>query len=170
MAKKLTEYEKLERTILKEETQRKKLEAKLLKENQPKPVKAPKAPKVEKTEEELVHRYVNQVIGGKLARGHVDKRFAYTKAEGTVNKEMWLDTDFFFSVVFQSSEQKYKFLEDFQKMFKFELEDFYGTQVQIINGVKLAGSMSIELKKETAREFPYGTLDLLPYVLDDEAV
>lgn len=133
----------------------------------PKP-KVEKVAKVEKSEGELVHEYVDRVIRGKLSRGHVDQRFAYTKADGAVNKDMWMDTDFFFSVVFQSSEQKYKFLEALQQKFGFELEDFFETQVQIVNGLKLAEKMSIELKRESAQEYPYGSLDLRPYVLDDE--
>jgi hypothetical protein len=136
----------------------------------PKAEKKPRKPKDEKTEEQLVHEYVNKVIRGKQSRGHVDQRFEYTKTGTAVNKDMWLDTDFFFSVVFQSSEQKYKFLEAVQKLFKFELEDFYETQVEIVNGLKLAQSMGIDLKKESAREYPYGSLDLRPYVLDDEEI
>jgi hypothetical protein len=146
------------------------LKSELEARNAKKPQKKPRKPKQEKTEEQLVHEYTEKVIRGKLSRGHVDQRFAYTKAETAVNKDMWLDTDFFFSVVFQSADQKYKFLEVMQQMFKFELEDFYGTQVQIVNGLKLANAMGIELKKESTREFPYGELDLRPYVLDDEKV
>lgn len=127
-------------------------------------------PKQTKSESELVHEYVDRVIRGKQSRGHVDSRFAYTKANSQVNKEMWLDTDFFFSVVFQSADQKYQFLKRFQEVFKFELENFEGTQVQIVNGLKLGRAIGIELKKEEARDYPYASLDLRPYVLDDEQV
>lgn len=117
-----------------------------------------------KTESELVHDYVNRVIGGKVARGHVDKRFNYTKKESTVNKELWLDTDFFFSVVFQSSEQKYQFIE------AMKLEHETMAQIQIVNGLKLAEKFGIKLKRETAQDHPKIDLDLLPLVLDNETI
>lgn len=123
-----------------------------------------KKPKIVKTEEQLVHEYVDRVIGGKIARGHVDDRFAYTKKDGTVNKELWMDTDFFFSVVFQSYEQKYAFLE----ALKVDTEIF--ERVQIINGLKLAKLLGIELKEEKARPYPYPSLDLREIILDDDKI
>lgn len=122
--------------------------------------------KEQKSESQLVHEYVNKVIRGKQSRGHVDKRFDYTKADGAVNKDMWMDTDFFFSVVFQSADQK----DEFLKRIGWALDNLPGSQVQIVNGLKLAEQMKIPLKRESAREYPYGSLDLRPFVLDDEAL
>lgn len=131
--------------------------------------KKPKAPKIQKSEEQITREYAERVMRGKQSRGHVDKRFDFTKTDTAVNKDMWLDSDFFFSVVFQSGEQKYQFLKKFQEFFKFEIENFEDSQIQIVNGLKLADAMKIELKREKSREFPYGSLDLKPYVLDDES-
>lgn len=126
--------------------------------------------KAKKTETEIVQEYVDRIIKGKASRGHTDKRFDYTKKSDTVNKEMWLDTDFFFSVVFQSSIQKYAFLEALHKKLGVTVENFDKSQIQIINGLKIAESLGIELKKESALEPPVGNLDLRPYVLDDEKI
>jgi hypothetical protein len=126
--------------------------------------KPPKKEKVVKTEEQLVREYVDRVIGGKIARGHVDDRFAYTKKESTVNKELWMDQDFFFSVVFQSFEQKYAFLE------ALKIDTELCERVQIVNGIKLAEKLGVKLKKEVARPYPYPDLDLREIILDDEKI
>lgn len=127
-----------------------------------------KKPKQEKSESQLVHEYVDKVIKGKASRGHTDQRFGYTKKETAVNKDLWMDTDFFFSVVFESEAQKYDFLNGLRKIFKFEVDGMDDSQVQIINGVALAREMKIELKQETSLNYPIGPLDLRPFVLDDE--
>jgi hypothetical protein len=165
---KLTEVEKILRDAERERDRLKKKDLKTLNALMKKP-RAPRMPRAQPSEAQLVHKYVNQVIGGKVARGHVDTRFGYTKKDGTVSKECWLDADFFFTVVFESEAQKNLFLEFFQNMFKFELEDFDDNQIQIINGIKLAKSMGLELKRETSREYPQPALDLLPFVLDNES-
>lgn len=138
----------------------------LEKVKKPKAPKPPKEPKVEKTSEQLAREYADRIINGKIARGHTDKRFAYTKKDSTVNKEMWIDTDFFFSVVFQSLEQKYEFI----KKVAWKTEVDHDSKIQIVNGLDLAKQMGIELKKETAQDSPYASLDLLPFVLDNETI
>ena len=125
-----------------------------------------KSKKSEKSEEQLVKDYVSRVIGGKVSRGHVDQRFDYTKKKSSVNKDMWIDYDFFFSVVFQSSEQKYQFL-DFMRE-KFGIEVTQDDNCQIINGLKFAEKVGLKLKKESTKDFPYGDIELRPFILDDE--
>lgn len=129
-----------------------------------------KKKKQSKSEGDLVREYADKVINGKRARGHTDKRFEFSKKEGTVNKELWLDTDFFFSVVFQSAEQKYLFLEFLKNLypgFTVDKDD----QIQIVNGMKLGQAMGISLPKEPhVRDYPQANLDLLPLVLDTEGV
>ena len=128
-----------------------------------------KQKKQEKTEKELVLEYAQRVIDGKKSRGHIDKRFEYTKKEGTVNKTLWLDTDFFFSIVFQSSKQKYDFLKFLYDKYQIPLENEYGSAIQILNGLKLAHRMGLKLDAEIARNYPYTNIDLQPLILDNEA-
>lgn len=120
--------------------------------------------KKEKTESELIHEYAKKVMRGKQSRGHVDERFQFTKGERTVNKELWLDSDFYFSVVFQSSRQK----EEFFKKMKLVPDEDLG--MQIVNGLKLAERLGIALTKEIAEKPPTINLDLLPFILDDETI
>ena len=123
--------------------------------------------KIKKTEAELVQQYCDRVINGKIARGHIDNRFKYTEGDGTVtNKNMHLDTDFYFSVVFQSQEQKYEFL----KAIGIPTEEH--NKIQIMNGLKLAKLFTdkgvvVKLKKESSLPFPNAALDLRPLILDN---
>jgi len=134
-----------------------------------KKVKTPKRPKVIKSEEQLVKEYADKIINGKIARGHYDKRFDWHKRnEGNTNKDLWLDTDFFFSVVFQSSEQKYQFLKQFCEKFNIKVETSEDEKIEIVNGVKLAQNLDIAIRKESMLEYPYGDIDLRPFVLDNE--
>lgn len=127
--------------------------------------------KVQKSEQALVEEYANKVINGKIARGHFDKRFEWHKREqGTTNKDLWMDTDFFFSVVFQSEAQKYAFLEEFCKKFGVDIDTTSDGQIQVINGMGLANRMGIALKPEVAIEYPYTNLELRPFVLDSEEI
>lgn len=119
---------------------------------------------MKKTESELVHEYAKKVMRGKQSRGHVDERFQFTKGERTVNKELWLDSDFYFAVVFQSSRQK----EEFFKKMKLVPDEDLG--MQIVNGLKLAERLGVTLTKEIAEKPPTINLDLLPFILDDETI
>lgn len=125
-----------------------------------------KVPKVVKTEQELVHAYANKIMDGKISRGHFDKRFDWhnrnAQDKGAVNKDIWFDTDFFFSVVFQSEAQKYAFLKAAGWIVDQD------EQVQIVNGLELAKKMGIALRPEVALEYPYTDLELRPLVLDSE--
>lgn len=127
-----------------------------------------KKPRIKKTETEIVHTYVDKIIKGKVSRGHVDKRFGYTKSAQKRNKDLWLDTDFYFSVCFQSAEQKYEFLDALFKKTGVKVETSPDDQIQIVNGLKLSEALSIPIQKETMLDYPYGDLDLRPFVLDNE--
>ena len=148
----------LEEKILKaEERRRKKEEAALLK------VKTKKA---EPTEAELVRKYANRVIRNDQYHG----RGKIVEYEKSVSKNLWMDQDFFFSVVFQSSEQKREFLKFLISKFNYSVEDKENYSIQIINGLELAKSMGIELKTEESKDYPTGNLDLMPFVLDPESI
>jgi len=116
----------------------------------------------QKTEQQLVHEYANQVMDRKASRGHYDKRFDWHKRDGATNKDLWFDSDFFFSVVFQSEAQKYEFLSKLS----WQTDDF--EQVQIVNGLALAKKLGIDLKPETALPYPYTDLELRDLVLDSD--
>ena len=142
------------------------------------PMKKPKAEKVEKvkkSEREIVEQYALQTMRKYQTRGHGGGTIE-AKEGGAVNKDLWLDRDFYFSVVFQSKKQKYAVMAALEELVRthtehkeFELDEPEGSQVQIVNGVRLAQLLGIEIQLETSREYPYGDLDLKPYVLDEEA-
>lgn len=124
--------------------------------------------KKEKSESELVKEYANKVIRNTVHHGRVEKRFDGFN-DKSVNKKLWTDTDFFFSVVFQSSEQKYKFMEFLLDKFGDEFVEVDGKgQIQIVNGLGLAKAMGCELKLEKRADYPLPNLDLMPFVLDNE--
>lgn len=125
-----------------------------------------KKPRVKKSESEIVKDYALKVIHGKMVRGHADQRFGFTKTAQTNNKDLWLDTDFYFSVVFQSTKQKNDFIEQLVKKFQVPVDE--DDKVQIINGLKLAEKLGIKLENEKNKEFPQGDLDLRPFCLDNE--
>jgi len=130
----------------------------------------PRKAKQVKSESELVHEYANRVMDGKAARGHADDRFAYTQKENQTNKQLWMDQDFFCHLAFQSAAQKYDFMAFLEKNFNFEFDEVPGHQIQIANGFRLGKLMGCDLKEEKAAPYPYANLDLLPLVLDEEAL
>lgn len=117
--------------------------------------------KPKKTEEELVREYAAKVIHVKKSRGHMDKRFSELGASTMTSKDLSLDTDFFFSVVFQSQNQKYEFLK---KLGVPVTEN----QIQIMNGLELAKLFNIELTLEKSSDYPLPDLELKSLVLDNE--
>ncbi|AFC22560.1 hypothetical protein phi1422_0040 [Bdellovibrio phage phi1422] len=131
--------------------------------------KAPKPPKEKPSEQELVRRYANRTIKNALYHGRVDgQKFAGLQHDKTVSKDLWLDTDFYFSVVFQSSEQKYEFLKGLSKRFPNCVTIDEKNRIQIVNGLNLATAFAIPLTKVTTKDFPTGNLDLKSFVLDTE--
>lgn len=158
---KLAKKENLEAKIaLRQEKQAKKLAAQELKK------------KPEPTEEELVKKYVNKVIRNQQYHGRVDTDKFSGLEYKAASKNLFLDTDFYFSVVFQSRAQRFEFLEKWEKIHESlvgaPLEDIQS--FKIINGLKLAEALGIELTKETTNDYPTAQIDLLPFVLDSEKI
>lgn len=120
------------------------------------------------TEAELVLRYANRVIKNQQYHGRVDTEKFDNLEYKTNTKTLFLDVDFFFSVVFQSSRQKYEFMEKWEQMHSAVDSEF--SKIQIVNGLKLATALGIDLKLETSREYPTGNLDLMSFVLDEETI
>ena len=127
-----------------------------------------KPPKVQKTEAEIAHQYAKIIVDKQRTRGMISDKFANLKSEKTINKDLWQDTDFFFSVVFQSRDQKYKFLEFLFEKFNLETDDDGEREIQIINGLKFAEQIGCELKKEVAGDYPTGNIELRQFILDEE--
>lgn len=126
--------------------------------------KAEKTPKPQKSEAELVRQYANIIMAKQRTRGMIADKFQDMKGQKP-NKDLWQDSDFFFSVVFQSKDQKYQFLERLEEMFPLNAND-RGDTIQIINGIRLAESMGIELRKEIANDYPTGNIELRDLILD----
>lgn len=125
-------------------------------------MKKEKAPKVKKSETDIVQSYAKGIMNRQLTRGQADR---VIKTGHTTNKDLWLDTDFYFSIVFQSTKQKGQFLEQFFKKFGISVDEKFPN---IMNGPKLAEALGIKLENEKATDFPIGDLALRPFVLDDQ--
>lgn len=126
-----------------------------------------KKPKEKPSEIELVKRYANQVIAKTKTRNFDDRNIDLIKNEGTTNRQLSMDTEFYFSVVFQSSKQKYEFLDAIRIKFGLQNEFTDQEKIQVVNGLSLAKSLGIELNIEKSQNYPIGDLELRPYVLDD---
>lgn len=145
-------------------------EVKIPKEKKAKEPPPPKEPKPEKTEAELVRKYADVIMAKQRTRGMLNKNFKDLEQANTLNKNLWRDSDFYFSIVFQSSLQKYKFLEFLQEKFDFDSGDNGVDQIKIVNGLKLAEFMGLELAKEATRDYPTSNLDLVDMILDEETL
>lgn len=130
-------------------------------------VKKPRNKKEPVSETETVRKYANGIIHRQITRGHAHKSMQSLGPSKTTNKDLALDTDFFFSIVFQSARQKEQFLKAFCEKFSIGI-DAVKERVQIMNGMKLAAALQIPVTKEQMDKPPYGSLDLRPYVLDNE--
>lgn len=130
-------------------------------------MKKPRKVKEKKSELDIVRKYATLIIHRQTTRGHADDKLKGNEVQKTTNKDLWMDTSFFFSVVFQSEMQKMEFLDQFCKKTNVSLE---GYNIQIINGVKLAESLGFKITKEVMEKPPSGSLDLRPYVLDNESL
>lgn len=84
--------------------------------------------------------------------------------------DIWKDSDFFFSVVFQSSAQKYTFLEEFSRKFGLGIDTVKSGDevVQILNGLELASKIGVRLTPEKPGSTPYANLELAALVMDDQ--
>jgi len=159
------ELEKIEKQKRKEERLRRKKEKEELKAK--KKAEREKPP----SERELVHKYVNRIINNQKYHGRVDKeKFKDIAYEKKVNKNLWLDSNFYFSVVFQSAEQKIDFLNKLGVTTEEIEEAIYCGKQSIINGLKFAKKLKIELEEENREEYPLPDLELLPYILDTENI
>lgn len=135
-------------------------------------VKVPKAPKEKKaapTEAELVLRQGNKMHSD-MMRLQATQTKSADKKEMRTSVDLWKDTDFFVSIVFQSSKQKLKFVEEFSKKFGLGLDTVSaGDEIfQIFNGLILAEKLGIRLEPETKTgTHPYPNLELAKLTLDD---
>ena len=147
--------------------------AKILKEFEKQRRKEEKKRKAElnkKTEKELVHQYANIIISKQKTRGMVKDSFKDIR-EKKHNKDLWQDANFYFSVVFQSYEQKFEFLKKLNRKFPIPEDDMSEINtMNILNGLVLAKVLGIDLNKEIANNFPLGNIELKDLVLDDETV
>lgn len=121
------------------------------------------------TEEEIVRKYAKRVIMNQSYHGRVDaEQFKGMAKKDTVNKGIWMDTDFFFSVVFQSQDQKVEFLKKLNQA-EITEEISEGRVIQIVNGLELAKHLGIELTiYEHREEYPLADMSVAPMVLDTE--
>lgn len=67
-------------------------------------------------------------------------------------------------VVFQSSQQKYDFLNLLFEKYNISVENDWS--IQIINGVQLAENMGLKLKKEVAAPYQCANIELKDLILD----
>lgn len=130
--------------------------------------KPAKLPKVQKSEAEIATQYANIIMKKQRTRGQLSSRFSEMETDVTFNKDLWMDTDFYFSVVFQSKRQKIEFLAFLEEKFNIDFEYSDENAIQILNGLKLAKNMGLELKKEVASEYPCGNIELKSFILDEE--
>lgn len=121
------------------------------------------------SEEEEVKKYVNKIINNQKYHGRIDGKFKDIAYKEKVNKNLWLDSNFYVSVVFESEEQKVDFINQIGVTQEEIAEAIYCGKVNIINGLVLAKKLNIKLKPEKRDEYPLPELDLLPYVLDTES-
>lgn len=118
------------------------------------------------SEEDLVIKEANRLMT------HVENLRDTTKSSdkklNVTNTDLWLDSDFYFSVVFQSSQQKYKFLTKLKEMFSLDIDTSDDNRIQIINGLKFGESIGVDFSKEKPLQYPYPDLELRKLALDDD--
>lgn len=128
-----------------------------------------KEPKPQKSEMELAQAQADRMYRDMQRLQATQSKAAHQKSERTT-VDIWKDSDFFFSVVFQSSAQKNKFLEEFSKKFGLGVEGVMANDelLQVINGLKLAEKLGIEIPAEKVGKYPYPNLELSDIALDNE--
>ena len=124
-------------------------------------------PKVEVSEKDLAQKQAKKMMRDIYRVQRTGKVGAENNVE---TAHIWRDTDFYFSVVFQTSAQKYEFLEQLSKRAKLGIDQIKSGDevVQIINGIKLAKSLGIELKEYKCNDYVYPDLELAKLILDGE--
>lgn len=127
-----------------------------------------KGKKIQLSEVELARKQAEKMLKD-MGRLQATQKGSLDQKKVREGVDLWKDTDFFFSVVFQSSAQKYAFLEAFSKKFGLGIDNaMAGDEVyQIINGLKLAANLGIKIPAEKSVKFPYPNLELAQLALDN---
>lgn len=129
--------------------------------------KAPKKPREERTEAQIVAAYAKKIMEKAKSRNQMPKTHK-DMVEFTPSKDIWQDKDFYFSVVFQSAAQKHKFLAFLGEKFNISTETNFEGSPRIVNGLVLAKNMGLEIPLERTEEFPLANMDLKDIILDDD--
>lgn len=131
--------------------------------------KAPKPPKPIKTEIQLAEEQAARMLRD-MNRLQATSNKPIADREVRSGVDIWSDSDFFFSIVFQSAAQKYLFLEFFSKKFGLGIDEVRtgDEKCQILNGLKLAEKLGLNLPSEKSGNFPYPNLELSKLALDGE--
>jgi hypothetical protein len=155
----------IEKLLRDHEKQSEKLLKKVLRDQKKTDKELNKIKKPVKTETELVQQYAKIIMDKQTTRGMLSDKFKDMEKQ-TPTKNLWQDNDFFFSVVFQSRDQKYRFLDFLHEKFNITSNDNGTMSIQILNGLKLSEAMGLELKKEVANDYQPCNLELKDLILD----
>lgn len=133
----------------------------------------PKKEKVVKVKKEKIPVSEKELLEKQAARMLKDMdRLQQTqdpsKKTSTTAVDIWKDTDFYFSVVFQSAQQKYEFLEQFSKKFGLGVDEVKSSDevFSIVNGIKLSQKLGFNIRLEKKPSYVYPDLELREMALD----
>lgn len=134
-----------------------------------KKVKPPKAPKIIQTEQQLAEKQAARMLKD-MGRLQNTQRTSTDQKSVREGVDIWKDGDFFFSVVFQSAHQKYKFLKEWTEKLKIDPDHIPSNDetLTIINGLVLAEKFGIKIDAEKSGDYPYPNLELKALALDVE--
>ncbi len=161
-----TKEEKLLELAEKEAKKLEKLALREIKKQEKEAEKLATKAEKERSETDIVRQYAKIIMDKQKTRDMLRSEFKDMRLEKKPNKTLWMDNNFYFSVVFQSVDQKFEFLNFLVDTFNIEYEQY--STVNIINGLKLAEKMGCKLKKEIANPFPLGNMELRNFILDEE--
>ena len=113
-----------------------------------------------KSEADTVSKYAIRVINNQKYHGRTNLEYK------AASKNIWMDTDFYFSVVFQTKEQKDLFVKEYFN--KLGIKTDYEGGIQIINGMRLAEKIGVKLENAESKDYPLADIDLKDLVLDHE--
>lgn len=155
----------IEKQILREAERAKKLAEKELRKAERAEQKAQREAEKErkrieraKSEEQLVQEYANNIIRNSGTRGFTGNQKS--------NREIWEDQDFYFSVVFQTEDQKVDFINFLVEKHGVVLHT--ASCPNIINGLDLAKKMGCTLDPVLSKDYPLANMELRPFILDKE--
>lgn len=131
--------------------------------------KKPKEKKPAPSELELLQKQADRMLRDMNRLQNTQSASGDQKKERSA-VDIWKDTDFYFSVVFQSSAQKYQFLEQFSKKFGLGIDNIRNEDevFSIVNGILLAKILGFKLDLEKAPAYVYPNLELKELSLDGE--